>query len=535
MTPDFLTLAGGVGLFLLGMQIMTDALRHLANRRMRSILSRFTTSPLTGTATGALTTAVIQSSSATMVTVIGFVGAGMLTFPQALGVIYGANIGTTITGWIVTLVGLKLKIGVIALPILLAAVLARTVLRGTAAQVALAVAGFALVFIGLDMMQAAAEGFEGWLSADRLPADTLGGRLLLVLFGAIVTVVIQSSSAGIAAALVLVGAGSITLEQGAALVIGMNIGTTVTALLASVGGTRDMLRTALAHFAYNVITALAAFTVLDLVVPGLGRLFAADAATALVVFHTLFNVLGAALMLPATHHFAALIVRLVPSDRASLTAALHQSLLGDARAAMDAALSSANAIAGAQFAGLGTALHPSAPQPGLSSLAIRIDPALDELREYAAQIHVPSEQTDASDRRAALMHLIDHLGRLNERLKREDRMAPLLADPLLHRPAQVLGAAARRVGVAGSGMNAAKMARIRDRIARRGERVRRSALLREHVGMISVPEVFDLTASMRWMQRSADHVARILHYLEAAQGETPGAGPGVEDLETEAA
>jgi phosphate:Na+ symporter len=504
---------------------MTDARRHLASRRMRALLARFTTSPLTGAVTGAATTAVIQSSSATMVTVIGFVGAGLLSFPQALGVIYGANIGTTMTGWIVALVGLKLKIGVIALPLLLASVLARTVLRGTAGQVALAIAGFALVFIGLDMMQEAAEGFEGWLTADRLPADTLAGRLWLVAAGAVITIVIQSSSAGVAAALVLVGSGAMGLEQAAAMVIGMNIGTTFTALLATLGGSRDMYRTALAHFTYNAVTAVFAFAVLGFVVPVLGGWFSDDAPTALVVFHTLFNVAGAALFLPVTPQFARLIARLVPAREASLTEALQPSLLRDPRAAMDAALASADEIAGALFSALGSALHPEARRAHLADTAARIEPALESLRDYLSQIQVQAEHADARARFSALLHMVDHLGRLNEQIAHEDRMAPLMHDAMLRRPAGVLGAAARRVGVHGAGMSADKMARISDRIAGRAARLRRSALLREHVGLLSVTGVFELTDSMRWLQRSAHNAARVLFYRDAATCETHNARP----------
>ncbi|GAB4263261.1 MAG: hypothetical protein Kow0013_09550 [Pararhodobacter sp.] len=522
---DALTLAGGIGLFLLGMQVMTDALRHLANRQMRAILARFTTSPLTGTLTGAVATAVMQSSSATMVTVIGFVGAGLLSFPQALGIIYGANIGTTMTGWIVAIAGLKMQIGVIALPLLLVAVLARTVLKGAAAQIALAVAGFALVFIGLEMMQEAAAGFEGWLTADHLPADTLGGRLWLVAAGAVITIVIQSSSAGVAAALVLVGSGAMALEQAAAMVIGMNIGTTFTALLATLGGSRDMYRTALAHLTYNAVTAVLAFAVLGWVVPVIDRALAGDAPTALVAFHTLFNVTGAVLMLPVTAQFARFISWLVPTREPSLTAALHSSLLGDPRAAMDAALACADAIAGALFSALGSALHPGARRAHLADVSARIEPALEDLRDYLSKIQIQPEHADARARFSALMHMVDHLGRLNEQIAREDRMAPLMRDAMLRRPAGLLGAASRRTGVSGTGMSAAKMARVADRISGRAAKLRRSALLREHVGLISVTEVFELTDSMRWLERTAHNMARILHYRDAARCETQDARP----------
>ena len=284
MSIEILSLLGGVGLFLFGMQSMTGALREIASRQMRAILARFTTSPLTGALSGAATTAVIQSSSATMVTVIGFVGAGLLSFPQAIGVIYGANIGTTITGWIVALLGLKLSLGTIALPGLLVGALTATMARGRLARLGALLAGFSLIFIGLDMMKDATAGFESWLSPEILPPDSWAGRALLLLIGAGVTVVIQSSSAGVATTLVLLSSGAITLGQGAALVIGMDVGTTFTAILATVGGSRDMRRTAIAHTAYNIVTGAVAFAMLGLVVPLLSRAFAPDDPAALVTF-----------------------------------------------------------------------------------------------------------------------------------------------------------------------------------------------------------------------------------------------------------
>ncbi|MCB1395535.1 MAG: Na/Pi cotransporter family protein [Rhodobacteraceae bacterium] len=519
--PDLITLAGGVGLFLLGMQVLTDALRQLASRQMRAILARFTTSPLTGTLTGAATTAIIQSSSATMVTVIGFVGAGLMSFPHALGVIYGANIGTTMTGWIVAMVGLKLHLGTIALPLLLAATLARTVLHGRSAQVALTIAGFALVFVGLDMMQDAASGFERWLTPDRLPGDTLLGNLWLVAAGMILTIVIQSSSAGVATALVLVNSGAMSLEQAAAMVIGMTVGTTFTAILASVGGSRDMHRTAMAHLLYNVLKSVVAFALLQPLVAGLTWLFPTDAATALVMFHTLVNVTGAVIMLPLTAPFVRLIERLVPGGEASLTQALNPRLLSDPMAAMDGALACSDAISSVLFTALGQTLHPSSRAVTTAEHALQVEPALDELRDYLSRIQIPAAQDEARNRYSALLHMVDHLDRLAEQLTAETRIEPLLTDKMLRRPAQVLGAAARRAGISSTGMDAAKMARLTALIAGRTGKLRRSALLREHVGLVSVTGVFELTDAMRWLQRTAHNAARLLHYRAIAASEVP--------------
>jgi len=519
--PDLITLAGGVGLFLLGMQVLTDALRQLASRQMRAILARFTTSPLTGTLTGAVTTAIIQSSSATMVTVIGFVGAGLMSFPHALGVIYGANIGTTMTGWIVAMVGLKLQLGTIALPLLLAATLARTVLHGRSAQAALTVAGFALVFVGLDMMQNAATGFESWLTPDRLPGDTLLGHLWLVAAGMILTIVIQSSSAGVATALVLVNSGAMGLEQAAAMVIGMTVGTTFTALLAAVGGSRDMHRTAMAHLLYNVLKSVVAFALLQPLVAGLTWLLPTDAATALVMFHTLVNLTGAVIMLPLTAPFVRLIERLVPGGEASLTQALNPRLLSDPMAAMDGALACSDAISSVLFTTLGQTLHPSSRTVATAEHALQVEPALDELRDYLSRIQIPPAQDEARNRYSALLHMVDHLARLAEQMTAETRIEPLLTDRMLRRPAQVMGAAARRAGISSTGMDAAKMARLTALIAGRTGKLRRSALLREHVGLVSVTGVFELTDAMRWLQRTAHNAARLLHYRAIAASETP--------------
>ncbi|HCS24283.1 MAG TPA: Na/Pi cotransporter family protein, partial [Rhodospirillaceae bacterium] len=156
MDPGLLSVLGGIGLFLIGMKIMTEALRDAAGPGLRHVLTRFTTTPLRGALTGLGATAVIQSSTATTVMTVGFVGAGVMTFPQALGVLYGANIGTTVTGWIVAFLGLKLKIGVLAQPVLFAAALIMVLGRGRAVRVARGVAGMAMLFLGLDLMAGAA-------------------------------------------------------------------------------------------------------------------------------------------------------------------------------------------------------------------------------------------------------------------------------------------------------------------------------------------------------------------------------------------
>ena len=260
-----------------------------------------------GALTGAATTALIQSSSATTVATIGLVGAGLLTFPQALGVIFGANIGTTLTGWIVATLGFKVKLGLIAPVMTLAGVLLRLFARGALAEAGLGLAGFSLLFIGLDMMQAGLAALEGGVTPTVFPDDTVFGRFQLVLIGVAITLVTQSSSAGVATALVALHTGAISFYQAAALVIGMDVGTTFTAVIASLGGSTAMRRTGYAHVTYNVATGLMAFAILPVFVWATAGFLerGGDQQLTLVAFHSLFNLIGVLAILPITGVFRA--------------------------------------------------------------------------------------------------------------------------------------------------------------------------------------------------------------------------------------
>ncbi|MBT8061357.1 MAG: Na/Pi symporter, partial [Gammaproteobacteria bacterium] len=180
MTGQLMTTLGGLGLFLLGMGVMTDGLKALAGESLHAWLTRFTHSPSSGALTGTVATAVLQSSSATTVTTVGFVAAGLLSFPQALGIIFGANLGTTVTGWMVALFGFKLKIGAAALPVVFAGAMVRTFGRGRWQEVGKAVAGFGVIFLGMDFMQSGMSAFQGTVTPDQFPPDTLTGRIILV-------------------------------------------------------------------------------------------------------------------------------------------------------------------------------------------------------------------------------------------------------------------------------------------------------------------------------------------------------------------
>ena len=306
-------LAGGVGLFLLGMGLMTDGLRLAAGPALHRILAHSTKTPLRGLASGVLVTAAVQSSSAVTVAIIGFVNAGLLNLSQSLWVLFGANVGTTMTGWLVALVGLKFKIEVLALPLVGFGMLLRLTGEGSRrGALGLALAGFGVLFIGIDMLK---ETFSGLSTAFTFP-EGAGVRDILVqmLIGLGLTVLMQSSSASLAIALTAAQGGLLSAQGAAAVVIGANIGTTVTALIAAIGATPNARRAAAAHIIFNLLTGAVALLLLPWILDVLGLLSEAlglkgAPAARLAMFHTAFNVLGVLLIWPFAARLAQFLKR----------------------------------------------------------------------------------------------------------------------------------------------------------------------------------------------------------------------------------
>jgi phosphate:Na+ symporter len=301
-------LVGGVGLFLLGMGLMTDGLRLAAGATLERILARSTRTPWRGLSTGMLVTALVQSSSAVTVATIGFVNAGLLTLTTSLWVLFGANVGTTMTGWLVALVGLRFKIELLALPLIgLGMLLRLTGAHTRRAAVGMALAGFGVLFLGIEMLQS---GFAHVPTDVPLPPGVgLLNLLSLVFLGVLLTVLMQSSSAALAIALTAAQSGLIVAEGAAAVVIGANIGTTVTALIAVIGATPNAKRAAMAHVLFNLLTGTVALMLLPVLVAGLQVWnewlgMSSLPAAQLALFHTTFNVLGVALIWPLAPRMA---------------------------------------------------------------------------------------------------------------------------------------------------------------------------------------------------------------------------------------
>lgn len=257
---DFLCLLGAVGLFLYGMKVMSEGLQKAAGDRLRNILSAMTRNRFAGLLTGCSITALIQSSSASTVMVVSFVNAGLMTLAQSMAVIMGANVGTTFTAWIISIFGFKVNISLMILPLIALAVVLLFTNRSKAKSIGEFLVGFSFLFMGLDMISSYVPDLQNnpEMFAYLRQYASLGFRsvLLFTLVGLVVTAVIQSSAAMFAITLIMCSKGWISFDLACALVLGSNIGTTITPLLASMSGNVAAKRTAMGHLLFNVLGTL---------------------------------------------------------------------------------------------------------------------------------------------------------------------------------------------------------------------------------------------------------------------------------------
>jgi len=328
---DFLIIIGALGFFIYGMKVMSDGIQKVAGSKMRNILSSMTSNRFLGITTGFLITALLQSSSATTVMTVSFVNAGLLSLVESIGVIMGANIGTTITAWLISILGFKIKISTIALPIIAVGFPLMFSKKSNIKAWAEVLIGFALLFMGLDELKHAVPDLKqnpGFLSFLADYADK--GYFSTIIFigvGTILTLVVQSSSAAMALTLVMCFEGYIPFELAAAMVLGENIGTTITANLAALVANVHAKRAARAHFIFNVfgvIWMIIAFPfVIELIdqymtiYMGMSPLNPEDKSATvplgLSIFHTTFNIFNVLLLVGFVPFMAKIATSLVKS------------------------------------------------------------------------------------------------------------------------------------------------------------------------------------------------------------------------------
>lgn len=313
----------GLGLFLLGMTMLEQGLRGLASSRLRTFLRDRTSSPIRGVITGALATAFVQSSSLVGLITLAFVGAGILELRNALGIIFGSNLGTTFTGWLVTAIGFKLNLGEFANPILAIGAMGTVFLRRETRFYFYSnvILGMGLLLLGLAEMKGSFEVLQEHVAVELLRGYS---PVVYLLVGAAFTAVVQSSSASMMILLSALHAGVIDLHAAAALVIGADLGTTSTVLLGALKGSVDKRRVALSHLLFNLATDLIAFLCLPLFLVFITRVLdISDPLYSLVMFHSLFNLVGIALFVPFVDIFIRILHRLVEDTGEQDRACLH--------------------------------------------------------------------------------------------------------------------------------------------------------------------------------------------------------------------
>ncbi|MDK1373392.1 MULTISPECIES: Na/Pi symporter [unclassified Sinorhizobium] len=418
-----IAILGGIGLFLLGMTVMTDGLKALAGSALRTVLGKAAATPLSGALWGAVVTLLVQSSSAVTMTTIGLVSAGLMTFPQGLGLVFGANVGTTGTGWLVALIGVRVSLSAYALPMIFAGALAKLLGSGRIAASGGALAGFALVLYGLTTLQQGMGGLAETLHPSDLPA-VLGmpevgwaagsvGLMTLIIVGLAMTAVMQSSTAAIAVTISAYYAGAVGLEQGAALIIGQNIGTATSSALAAIGASATAKRLALAYVLFKVIAAIIAVVAFPLTAALMkAALASVDGMTLLAAYHTAYNVVGVAVLLPATQSFTRVVERLLPSKQTALQRALDPSALASPVVAVETARRVVADVLTTTTTSVSGALSGGARPPAQGTAAAAA--ALEEVRDFLSELKEPPETEAERHRMTSTLHALDHASRLVE-------------------------------------------------------------------------------------------------------------------------
>jgi phosphate:Na+ symporter len=407
---------GGLGLFLLGIHHLTEGLKGLAGDQLRRTLQAMVGGRLSAIASGALFTVLIQSSTATTLTVIGFVSAGLVTFVQAVGVIIGATFGTTSTPWLVAIFGFRLRISAFAMPMVGVGAFLWLIANGKARSAGAILAGFGLLFIGIDYLQTGMEGVS-W-NLDAIGGNGFGWQWILAGIGVLMSIVMQSSSAAAAATLVALNAGSLSFEQACAMIVGQSIGTAATSAVIAIGANLAVRRAALAHIVYNVVVGIIGIVLLGPIATAghwVGAQFDdANGVLALAGFSSIFKLVGILAFYPWLGGFARLIERI--SGRGGDTAVGH----------LDPTLAEAGgsvALEAAWRAILELA-HPAieAVRGSLAGEAVGYTPPPDAVRQIELFLESLSLETldlaNFEPRLVRLCHALDHLNQLHDDLAR---------------------------------------------------------------------------------------------------------------------
>lgn len=513
---------GGVGLFLIGMMLLSRGLVAFAGPTLRKSLVRFTGTPLKAFSSGAVLTAMMQSSTATTVTLIGFVSAGLISFSHAIGVVMGASLGNSAAGWVVAGIALKVNLSFYTLPLIGIGALCRLLSKGKTGDFGMSIAGFGILFLGLRTLQDAMTGITGHFDLATLPVGGLGAHLIIMLIGFALTTLLQSSTAAIATTLTAVHAGALSLDQAGSVIIGAAIGTTVTSALVSIGATTAAQRTALAHILFNVITGLIALLLLPIYLFIVNKTAAyfdfTPGAISLAAFHSLFILVGTAFFMPFIPQFAQLIERLLPEKANELTPHLDHSLLSMPELALDATQRTLEEITTAiLYIHKQLVTHEMRPN---SAKLQQLVTALESVFDFIARIQLTADDEKLNAMQVAQLHAVDHLIRLGARQQ-------YFIDDQYHINQrafeQAVNHAVSQLEIIQSGLafntpiGWVKKLKSEAKALKDLSSNTRQILLQQPSHSSSNREILIETDSYRWLERNAHHIWRIGYYLNEAR------------------
>ena len=537
---NVLTMIGGLSLFLFGMNLMGQALERRAGDKLRSLLDRMTSGVFAGFLTGLCITAIIQSSSATTVMVVGFVNSGLMTLRQAINVIMGANVGTTVTAWLLSLSGIDsgnlwvqlLKPSsftpVLALIGIINYMFCRSSKKKDTGMILL---GFATLMFGMETMSGAVAGLKD------VPAFTnlfiaFKNPILGVLAGAILTAVIQSSSASVGILQALAVTGSVSYAAAIPIIMGQNIGTTVTAMLSSIGTNKNARRAAVVHLLFNVIGVVVLLTVFCIVRAALAPAFLNESASmaGIAVAHSAFNILCTALLLPAGGLLETLAKRIVPDDahaRDEQTTELDVRLLPTPSLALRQSRSVACEMAGYAVHALDNAIDAlSCSTPELAQSIHddeeRCDHYEDILGTYLVKLSAQKMGRDESEEATELLKTIgdferisDHAVNILSSAEELERKGLTFSGSALNE-LSVLTAAVREIlslslkAFSGQDPAAAQQVEpLEQVIDTLKEQMRTRHILRMQQGACSIEAGFVLSDLLTDLERTSDHCSNI--------------------------
>ncbi len=428
----------------------------------------------------------------------------------------------------VALLGFKLKLGLLVLPLILLGAIMHLFGRNRIAKSGYAVAGFGLIFVGIMMLQQGMAGLQESLPIDQFSGDSITDLIVLLLLGIVFTVITQSSSAGVATALTALFSGLIGFEQAAALIVGMDIGTTVTAALATIGRSVAARRTGFSHVIYNCLTGVGAFMLItpyvllwETLAPSA---LMANAEIALVAFHTSFNLLGVIIVLPFTKQFAHLVEHLIPAKAPQRTDILDRSLLQEPALAINALQIAIEDLFHLLLRHIATLLDSAAPAPSSTAEPIslyEIQQTLDQIHDYLDEIHLEREQSAEWQRLVALIHTLDHLQRLHERCDEEaERAFTARSTPALQTQCAELVDGIGEMEIAAHNRRwhvaCERASQIAAMISENRTEARATVMASIGSGELTVPDGTARLEAIRWLRRVSHHIARICTHITEA-------------------